>query len=79
MVLGSKVELAKRCADAGSGGIGRALEIPDGDAGSPRGVEKGTVVDGEEDVAAVAGGGDTAERAGGEENVAAVTGGGAAT
>ena len=42
-------------------------------------MEKGKAVDAEEDVAAVAGGGDAAERAGGEENVATVTGGGATT
>ncbi|EEC80628.1 hypothetical protein OsI_23004 [Oryza sativa Indica Group] len=54
---GLTVELAKRWADAGRGGIRRSSGDPDGDARSPRGGEKEAAVDGEEDVAAVAGGG----------------------
>uniref|UniRef100_I1R6F9 DUF834 domain-containing protein n=1 Tax=Oryza glaberrima TaxID=4538 RepID=I1R6F9_ORYGL len=78
-VLGSEVELGRRWVDAGSGGIGRSsgdpgwrCEITEGSGeGGGGGVEK--------DVAAVAGGGDVAERADSEENVAAVAGGGATT
>ncbi|EAZ20514.1 hypothetical protein OsJ_36119 [Oryza sativa Japonica Group] len=76
-VLGSEVELGRRWVDVGSGGIGRSsgdpgwrCEITEGSGeGGGGGVEK--------DVAAVAGGGDVAEKADGEENVAAVAGGGA--